>query len=164
MKTIYLSFISIIIATNIIVAQSITPQVIASSGGYSSNGTFSVSWTLGEPVIATAQNGGSTLTQGFQQPNYNITSITTENIQGFEINVFPNPTSDYVTVEWTTNKENNLHISLFDLAGKMISEKSYSASDKKVSINMSQLASAQYILEVKDKTNSATKIFRIAKK
>lgn len=164
MKTIYLTLISFALVINYINAQSITPQVVASSGGYASNGTFSVSWTLGEPVIATAQNSGTTLTQGFQQPTYNVTNITTETLQGFDVNVFPNPTSDYITIEWTVEKENTLYITLYDMAGKMISEKSYSESDKKVSINMSQLASAQYILEVKDKTNSATKIFRIAKK
>jgi len=164
MKTITLSLISIAFAISSISAQSITPQVVTSSGGYALNGGYSVSWTLGEPVIATAQNGSNTLTQGFQQPTYNVLAITTETLQGFDINVFPNPTSDYITIDWTTNKENTLYITLFDLAGKMISEKSYSAADEKVSINLSQLASAQYILEVKDKTNSATKIFRIAKK
>jgi len=164
MKTITLSLISIAFAISSISAQSITPQVVTSSGGYALNGGYSVSWTLGEPVIATAQNGSNTLTQGFQQPAYNVLAITTETLQGFDVNVFPNPTSDYITIDWTTNKENTLYITLFDLAGKMISEKSYSAADEKVSINLSQLASAQYILEVKDKINSATKIFRITKK
>ena len=164
MKTITLSLISIAFAISSISAQSITPQVVTSSGGYALNGGYSVSWTLGEPVIATAQNGSNTLTQGFQQPTYNVLAITTETLQGFDVNVFPNPTSDYITIDWTTNKENTLYITLFDLAGKMISEKSYSAADEKVSINLSQLASAQYILEVKDKINSATKIFRITKK
>jgi len=164
MKIFTLAFISLVFAVSTITAQSITPQVVASSGGYALNGGYSVSWTLGEPVIATAQNGSNTLTQGFQQPTYNVLAITTETLQGFDVNVFPNPTSDYITIDWTTNKENTLYITLFDLAGKMISEKKYSAADEKVSINLSQLASAQYILEVKDKTNSATKIFRIAKK
>ena len=148
MKTITLSLISIAFAISSINAQSITPQVVTSSGGYALNGGYSVSWTLGEPVIATAQNGSNTLTQGFQQPAYNVLAITTETLQGFDVNVFPNPTSDYITIDWTTNKENTLYITLFDLAGKMISEKSYSAADEKVSINLSQLASAQYILEV----------------
>lgn len=164
MRTITFTFISLAFAVTNITAQSITPQVVASSGGFTQNGNYSVSWTLGEPVIATAQSGSTTLTQGFQQPNYNVTAITTQVLQGFDVNVFPNPTSDYITVGWITNKENTLYITLFDLAGKMISQKSYSAADEKVSINLSQLASAQYLLEVKDKTNSATKIFRIEKK
>ncbi|HNS18056.1 MAG TPA: T9SS type A sorting domain-containing protein [Bacteroidales bacterium] len=43
-------------------------QVISSGGNYSEAGGISVSWTLGEPVIATFSNDGLILTQGFQQP------------------------------------------------------------------------------------------------
>lgn len=145
-------------------SQEITPQVIATAGNYAENGGYSVSWTIGEPVIATATNGGTTLTQGFQQPSYNIVSVTSGKINGFEVNVYPNPASDFIIIDWTTDSESTLEISLFDLAGKLISMQSYSASQDKVSINMSRLASAQYILEVKETAGSAAKIFQIFKK
>ena len=164
MKRIALTLIISIVVINLINAQQVTPQVIASAGGYTQNGGYSVSWTLGEPVIATATNGGTTLTQGFQQPSYDVVAITTQNIEGFEINVYPNPATDFVVIDWTTDKENTLYISLFDLAGKKISEQTCLSSQDKVSVNMSQLASAHYLLEVKDKNNQFTKIYRIAKK
>jgi hypothetical protein len=43
-------------------------QVISNGGNYSEAGGMSLSWTLGETVIATFDNGGLVLTQGFQQP------------------------------------------------------------------------------------------------
>jgi hypothetical protein len=43
-------------------------QVISNGGNYSEAGGMSLSWTLGETVIATFDNGGMVLTQGFQQP------------------------------------------------------------------------------------------------
>ena len=49
-------------------AQSLSPQVIASAGGYASSGGVSLSWTLGETFTTTLQNGNNILTQGFQQP------------------------------------------------------------------------------------------------
>ncbi len=49
-------------------AQSITPFVIASTGGFGSNGNMSVSWTIGEPIIPTISNSVNFITQGFHQP------------------------------------------------------------------------------------------------
>jgi len=164
MKKIALTLVASIFAVNFINAQQITPQVVASSGGYTQNGGYSVSWTLGEPVIATAQNDSTTLTQGFQQPTYNVVAITTQTIEGFDVNVYPNPSSDFVIIDWTTDLQNMIYITLFDMAGKMISEQSFAATQDKVSLNMSKLASAQYLLEVKTQNNSVTKIFRITKK
>ena len=164
MKKIALTLVAGIFAVNFINAQQITPQVVASSGGYTQNGGYSVSWTLGEPVIATAQNDSTTLTQGFQQPTYNVVAITTQTIEGFDVNVYPNPSSDFVIIDWTTDLQNMIYITLFDMVGKMISEQSFAATQDKVSLNMSKLASAQYLLEVKTQNNSVTKIFRITKK
>ena len=56
-------------------SQSISPDVVAAAGDYFSNGTISISWTLGEVATETIGNGTYTLTQGFQQPNYLITAV-----------------------------------------------------------------------------------------
>jgi len=60
--------------------QSLTPQVIASSGGYFTNGSGSLSWTIGETITETFTAGSSQLTQGFQQPDVVKVNI---NIQAF---------------------------------------------------------------------------------
>jgi hypothetical protein len=49
-------------------SQSLSPTVIASSGGYSTGTDVSLSWTLGEIATETFSNGNYILTQGFQQP------------------------------------------------------------------------------------------------
>jgi hypothetical protein len=49
-------------------AQSLSPTVIASSGGYHEGANASLSWTLGELATETLDNGSNILTQGFQQP------------------------------------------------------------------------------------------------
>ena len=163
MKNLVFTFLTLFIAVQVINAQSISPQVVATAGNYSSNGGYSVSWTIGEPVIATAVNGGTTLTQGFQQPTYNVLSLTNGKIEGFTVNVYPNPATDFVIIDWKTEDQNMLFISLYDATGRMISTQSYSASQEKVSLNLSQLASAQYFLEIRNKNNSIAKIFQISK-
>ncbi|MBL7766825.1 MAG: hypothetical protein JNJ58_12065 [Chitinophagaceae bacterium] len=49
-------------------AQSLSPQVIASCGGYQSNASGSLSFTSGEANTKTLTSANHMLTQGFQQP------------------------------------------------------------------------------------------------
>ncbi|HOW26003.1 MAG TPA: T9SS type A sorting domain-containing protein [Bacteroidales bacterium] len=49
-------------------SQTLDQQVIATAGNYSEAGGISLSWTMGECVIATFGNNDIILTQGFQQP------------------------------------------------------------------------------------------------
>ena len=51
-----------------VAGQSVSPEVIASSGNYYEAANASLSWTLGEVAVETYSSGGITLTQGFQQP------------------------------------------------------------------------------------------------
>lgn len=48
-------------------AQSISPSVIASSGGSGTVGGVTVDWTVGEVAVTTLDNGTNILTQGFHQ-------------------------------------------------------------------------------------------------
>ena len=49
-------------------AQSVSPEVVASAGNYFEGTGVSLSWTLGELATETFSNGSIILTQGFQQP------------------------------------------------------------------------------------------------
>jgi hypothetical protein len=53
-------------------AQSLSPTVVPASGGYQSNGSTSLSWSLGETIISSSQNAGNILSQGMQQPEVDI--------------------------------------------------------------------------------------------
>ena len=48
-------------------AQSISPQVIASTGGYAAGSNLQVSWTLGETFITQLNTPDLSVSQGFQQ-------------------------------------------------------------------------------------------------
>jgi hypothetical protein len=67
-------FVSISIAV-VSEAQTLSPSVIASGGSFRTAGGYSISYTMGEAVVATADNGSHFLTQGFQQPNDLSTGI-----------------------------------------------------------------------------------------
>jgi hypothetical protein len=71
MKKLLISIFTIV-SVNLF-AQSISPTVISTAGGYSTGTTASLSWTLGEVATETLSNGSYTLTQGFQQPVEGLT-------------------------------------------------------------------------------------------
>ncbi len=51
-------------------------QVVATAGDYFENDNLSISWTLGETIIATFESENIVLTQGFQQPyNFYLSQI-----------------------------------------------------------------------------------------
>ncbi|MCB0794117.1 MAG: hemagglutinin protein [Flavobacteriales bacterium] len=50
-----------------LIAQSLSPTVIASTGGSGTVGGVSVDWTVGEVAVTTLDNGTNRLTQGFHQ-------------------------------------------------------------------------------------------------
>ena len=78
MKTTFQILLALMIP-GFLVAQSLTPSVIASSGNYFQGSTASLSWTLGEMATETYSAGNVILTQGFQQPiNVSISGINVD--------------------------------------------------------------------------------------
>ena len=68
MKKIYVLF-SLLLTCATVFAQSFSLQLVGSAGGQANNGPYQCSWSVGEPVTATASAGPFMLTQGFQQSN-----------------------------------------------------------------------------------------------
>src|ERR1017187_110562 len=92
MKNLYILFLIVILFQA--KAQSVSPFVIASSGGYFSNATFSVSSTFGEmTMVETFSDGNNFLTQGFQQPFNNTTGISSIIPESDSYSIFPNPSN-----------------------------------------------------------------------
>ena len=79
-----ISFIGLLVNWHmgILNAQSLSPQVIASAGGYQSNATGSLSFTIGETNTQTLASATHMLTQGFQQP-YKLTLNVKAFLQGY---------------------------------------------------------------------------------
>jgi len=161
MKT--LSLILLLFVTTWAVAQSVSPQVIATAGNYSEAGGISLSWTLGEPVIETATGTGVILTQGFQQPDYSLVVIEHVPAANLDVNVFPNPTNGNLNIQWVGEIQTPAIISLFDMAGKQIINQKVNTGNQIGSLNLSEYANAQYILKIVASDISFSKEYRIVK-
>lgn len=63
------------------------------------------------------------------------------------IEVFPNPTSEYLNIEFNTTRE-NLNITIIDQHGKIVQNNAYKGGVKTKTINVSHLSSGVYYLSV----------------
>ena len=81
-------------------AQQLTPYVIASTGGFAEQVNAQISYTVGEEVIATADDGITVLTQGYQQPHFNITMIEETGSEIPKLIAYPNPTVDLINLSF----------------------------------------------------------------
>src|SRR3954466_7249737 len=99
MKKIYTLVFTALLALGLN-AQMLTPQVLAVTGGFASNANGSLSYTVGEmTMVQTFSANGSILTQGFQQPNDNITGlIELSRGETGSFVLYPNPAVDNVWI------------------------------------------------------------------
>jgi hypothetical protein len=127
--------------------RTFTQTVISANGGTAIAAGTQVSWTIGEPVIATVSNSNNTVTQGFQQSKLTVTAINEIQFSDVEIKVYPNPTSDYVTVHFSKILENPGYL-LFDLSGKLLVQKNIESTD--MNIDMNRYSGGSYILKLRN--------------
>ncbi len=150
MKSKHLIFSSLLlIATTALQAQ----QSINSSGGDATGSGGTVAFSIGQ--ISNQTNGsGTTVATGVQQP-YEISIITSlgeVNQLNLEMKVFPNPTTDQVTLEVDDYSSKILNYQLIDMNGAILENKSISQNTS--IINMREKAAATYFLRVNDQDDN----------
>lgn len=152
MKNFALLFIACVAAYGVN-AQSLAPSVIASSGGYSSNGTNSLSYTIGEmSMIQTFSNSNNILTQGFQQPNDNVTGLLDISQGEFgSFVVYPNPAVDNVWYGFSFPESGKVSVALYDALGQRVAdlyESNYDNGKTIQQLNVSNYAAGTYFISV----------------
>jgi len=130
-------------------AQSVSPYVIASTGGWFTSSNFSVSSTFGELTMVETFHNGDYLTQGFQQPWPLVTGIENPIPGTNEVNLYPNPSNGNFTFSYNFPSGGTIAFRLFDMLGRSI-DNSATNFDKGFNMkdfNYSSLAQGIYFLE-----------------
>ena len=152
---------SIIILILFLAGSMVSAQEVVSSNGDSQSAAgVEISWTVGEAVIETFIGGSNTLTQGFHQTKLTITAVSELLLSGIEIKVFPNPTQDFITIQFSEYIEDSRY-SLYDFTGKLIETKLVNSANTE--INLDKYASGQYILKLTNKSRQPIQTFQIVK-
>jgi hypothetical protein len=136
-------------------------SVNATDGDVSGSGG-SVSYSVGQVVYTTHTGTSGSVAEGVQQP-YEISVVTgLEEAQSINLSVtaYPNPTTDYLTLEVKDVELLNLHFQLYDMNGKLLQNEKITGNQ--TSIVMSNLLPATYFVKV-IQGNKEVKTFKIIK-
>jgi len=145
--------------------QSIARQVISNAGDYQSTADFSISYTIGEPVIETFISGNTILLQGFHQGDELITipeSIEDE-FRNTHFQIYPNPARDQLLINITQPISSKLKVKIYSITGKLISEQQHLPYSKQTFINLSGFPPGTYILKIAGKKKKKIKTFKLIK-
>lgn len=144
------------------IASAQAQQSTTTSGGDALGSGGSVSYSLGQIVYTTQTSTIGSILQGVEQP-YEISIVLgTEDHQiNHNIEVYPNPTTDYLILTIGNINPLQLSFQLIDLNGKLIENKKITNTTE--TIRMDNLPSTIYFLRVTN-NNKEIKTFKIIKK
>tara|TARA_B110001469_G_scaffold115996_1_gene120914 strand:+ start:413 stop:892 length:480 start_codon:yes stop_codon:yes gene_type:complete len=129
------------------------------AGGEATGTGGTASYSVGQVVYTSATGTNGSLAQGVQQPyEISVTIGIKETSINLELSVYPNPTTDYLTLK--VDDFETLNFQLIDLQGKVIANKK--VTNATTIIKMEELAKALYFLNV-TKNNKVVKSFKIIK-
>jgi hypothetical protein len=137
-------------------AQSLSPQVISSTGGYNSAGGTSLSYTVGEmSAVQTLKDsaGNVILTQGFQQPNDIVSGLLDiEKGADGSFSVYPIPAQLTEWYGYEFAEAGKIEVSMFTITGQKMDyslNETYDTGKIVHSFDCSSYAAGNYILTVK---------------
>ena len=155
----------IVICIFFISSSASSQQVISSAGNTktvkSGVTDITVSWTIGEGVIATFETSNKNLTQGFHQPlMVEIFPTAIEGSKLLDMVAYPNPTYDKILFNGG-DPDGIYHIRLVDKLGRVLEQKSVPAVD--LELEMSKYNNGTYLIEVIEDNTEKRRIFNIIK-
>lgn len=136
---------------------------INATGGDISGDDGSVSYSIGQVNYLTYNKNNTVISEGIQQPL--IISVKPieiiEQVEVLSMATYPNPTSNYFTIEASSYTNRSLKYHLTDLNGNHIKEGRIEKPG--ATVDISRLAVAIYLLNITD-NDQHIKTFRIIKK
>ena len=141
--------------------QIIERFVLASAGKTFENSNFSIEWTLGEPIVKTIVGSTNTITQGFHQSIFVVSSIGDVIPPTFPaFKIYPNPASDYFYLDFNGVSQ-SVQYQLIDISGGLVL--SGVISGNKERIELSDLANTSYIIKITNLKTNHTRSFNLQK-
>ncbi|UGS22552.1 T9SS type A sorting domain-containing protein [Flavobacterium channae] len=159
-KKLMFYFLSVyFIGITFIVAQN----SVNASGGNLSGANGSVSYSVGQMVYTTNSGTNGSNAQGVQQP-YEISEVLSsidysELIS--DLKIYPNPSTDHITINFINLNNLNLSLKIIDINGKVIKKEDYLQNE--TTIDVSSYSSNIYFLNIMNK-DKLIKSFKLIKK
>ncbi len=139
-----------------IFSQTLSPEIITTSGDYYTNPYSSLSVTIGEPLTETISDSSVILTQGFQQSSYVITVIEEILSDNFKVKVYPNPATDYINIDFNIKDHSDILIQLSDANGRILLKENINSESFSKKLNLNIYAAGTYFLRLTSEDYSKT--------
>ena len=158
MKTYTLSFLAFLLSFS--VQAQTSHQVLSATGGDASGSGGTVAYSVGQIAYTTSTGTTGSVAQGVEQA-YEIYSVgIKETALNISLSVFPNPTSDFLTLKVQDYNNEALSYNLLDEQGKLVLNEQIITQDTQVA--MSTLARGAYFINVLQE-NKKIQTFKIIK-
>lgn len=134
-------------------AQSVTPATLNAAGGTAIYTFYRFEWSVGEAAaIETFVSNNLIVTSGVLQPGTNK-PVYVNNEQSWakdEIKILPNPTRDWIEIDFFSKHTGKISLILIDATGKTIHSKQidYHGIGHIEKMNLSAYAAGQYFLNI----------------
>jgi hypothetical protein len=147
-------------------AQSLSPMVISSSGGFYSAGGNTLSVTVAEmTMIQSFIQSANMLTQGFQQPEQLTTAIAENEVMQGDVSIYPNPSNGQFNISYNTLNGGDYSVRIFNGIGQVVFDQSYGAAPGPniTSFDIGQFRQGIYMLELRTTDSNGKQISSIHK-
>lgn len=137
-------------------------ESINATGGNAFGSGGSISYSVGQVNYVAKKGTSGTATQGVQQP-FEISTISViEDIKGINLifTAYPNPTTDYLTLEVKSFQLSTLNFQMYDISGKLLQSEKITGNQTR--IVMRNLVPSTYFVKV-IQGNKEVKTFKIIK-
>jgi hypothetical protein len=134
-------------------AQSVTPAILNSTGGTNFFTFYRFEWSFGEAVaIETMPTSNLIVTNGVMQPGTEFPA-NVNNTGGWgldEIRILPNPTQNWLEIDFFSKQSGKVTMNLFDESGRFMGNQQFDYYGVGVikKWNFDQFASGAYFLNI----------------
>jgi hypothetical protein len=136
-------------------------QTTTATGGDASGSGGTVAYSVGQIVYTTNTGTTGSVAQGVQQPfEISVVLGIDNNAINLEVTAYPNPTTNFLTLNVGKAELSTLNFQLYDISGKLIESRKIISSSE--TITMENLPTATYFLKVTN-NNKEVKTFKIIK-
>ena len=135
-------------------------QATIAAGGNASGSGGTAAYSVGQVVYTTHIGTNGSVAQGVQQAYEIYTVGIAETGFNFSLQAYPNPTTDYLTLNLGNAELSTLNFQLYDIGGKLIESKKITSTTETILVE--NLPSATYFLKVTN-NNNEVKTFKIIK-
>lgn len=129
-------------------------QAITASSGSGVVGGQLIDWSLGEmAAVETVGNSTLIVTQGYLQPvDETVSTINPESLSG-SVQLFPNPTHDFLVLKASLSEATSLRYLLFDMSGKLLLDQNNTnlLQEHEERIDLANFAAGTYLIRIEAK-------------